>query len=158
MVFGQKDRTVGRDPAPAPMMLHDAAAPLALLSVVAAAVGVAALVYLASHAAAGPGWAVPAMGFDTLRALLAEDSLDRLIGPDGSRLVFFVREAFPSRATGTNLTDGSIRKQESLEVVSEMNEDGVIFGDGIEDDRIEFRWGMRAHLRVAKSRLHLVRE
>jgi len=78
--------------------------------------------------------------------------------PDESRLVFFVREAFPSRATGTNLTDGSIRKKESLEVVSEMNEDGVIFGDGIEDDRIDFRWGMRAQVRVAESRLHLVRD
>jgi hypothetical protein len=82
----------------------------------------------------------------------------KLPRPGESRLVFFVREAFPSRATGTDLTDGSIREKETLEVVSEMNEDGVIFGDGIEDDRIEFRWGMRAEVRLAKSRLHLVRE
>jgi NAD kinase len=78
--------------------------------------------------------------------------------PGDSRLAFFVREAFPSRATGTALVDGSICESETLEIVSEMNENGVIFGDGIEEDRIDFGWGMRATLRVAAPRLHLVRE
>ena len=38
-----------------------------------------------------------------------------------------------------------------------MNEGGVLFGDGIEDDRIDFAWGSRAEVRAAETRLRLVR-
>lgn len=44
-----------------------------------------------------------------------------------------------------------------VEVVSEMDAGGVVFGDGIEDDRLDFAWGMRLRLEVAEQRLHLVR-
>lgn len=71
-------------------------------------------------------------------------------------LAFFVREAFPSRATGTALTDGVIDGAHRLEVISEMNEGGVLFGDGIEEDRIDFAWGMQASLGVSDLRLMLV--
>jgi len=81
-----------------------------------------------------------------------------LPAPTERRLAFFVREAFPSRATGTQVTEGVIEEAQCLEVISEMNEDGVVFGDGIEDDRIDFAWGMRASLRVSDLRLMLVRE
>src|SRR5262249_10257864 len=64
--------------------------------------------------------------------------------PTEPRLVFFVREAFPSKITGAGLDAGSITRGESLEIVSEMNEDGVIFGDGIETDRLDFSWGRTA--------------
>jgi len=37
-----------------------------------------------------------------------------------------------------------------------MNEGGVLFGDGIEEDRIELRFGMRATVSVAPQRLRLV--
>jgi hypothetical protein len=57
---------------------------------------------------------------------------------------------------GTHLTQGLVGEEEVLEIVSEMNESGVIFGDGIEDDRIDFGWGMQARIRVARSRLALV--
>lgn len=72
------------------------------------------------------------------------------------RLSFFVREAFPSRSTGAALTHGSLEQGEALELVSEMNEAGVIFGDGIEEDRIDFAWGMRARVSVAAEQLALV--
>jgi hypothetical protein len=37
-----------------------------------------------------------------------------------------------------------------------MDEDGVIFGDGIESDRIEFSWGRKATVRTAATRLRLL--
>lgn len=79
-----------------------------------------------------------------------------LPAPTDPRLVFFVREAFPSRRTGTSLTDGIVESGQALVLTSEMNEDGVLFGDGIEEDRVDFAWGMRAELRVSDLRLLLV--
>jgi hypothetical protein len=37
-----------------------------------------------------------------------------------------------------------------------MNDDGVMFGDGIEDDRVAFPFGRCATVRVADERLRLV--
>ncbi len=80
-----------------------------------------------------------------------------LPSPEERRLTFFVREAFPSVATGTAVTDGVLGETETLCVTSRMSGDGVIFGDGIEADRLPFGWGSRATLRVAEERLVLVR-
>jgi hypothetical protein len=80
-----------------------------------------------------------------------------LPAPSDPRLAFFVREAFPSVSTFTTLTEGLLERTTALEVVSEMSEDGVVFGDGIEADRLDFRWGMRARVRLAAERLCLVR-
>jgi NAD kinase len=76
-----------------------------------------------------------------------------LPGPSEARLVFFVREPFPSVVTGTALSEGSVAGEDALEVVSEMGEGGTVFGDGIEDDRVDFGWGVRARVRVAPERL-----
>jgi len=73
-----------------------------------------------------------------------------------TRLTFFVREAFASRATGTSLADGDVADGDFVELVSEMNEGGVIFGDGIERDRLRFDWGMRVTVSIAPTRLELV--
>ncbi len=77
--------------------------------------------------------------------------------PTDRSLVFFVREAFPSVATGTSVTDGALGERDALELTSEMNDGGTLFGDGIEQDSIAFRWGLRATVRVADRALHLVR-
>ena len=77
--------------------------------------------------------------------------------PSEPSLAFFVREAFPSVATSTALTSGRVGAGGSIEVVSEMSEGGVVFGDGIESDRIELPWGVCARLSVAEVRLALVR-
>jgi hypothetical protein len=76
--------------------------------------------------------------------------------PGDRRIVFFVREAWPSPTYGTSLTEGSLESGESLEVVSELDEGGVVFGDGIEADRVDFGWGVRASVRVAPERLRIV--
>lgn len=81
----------------------------------------------------------------------------KLPGPTDPRLAFFVREAFPSVATGTSIMEGSVTREDSLVVVSEMNDGGTLFGDGIEDDAIEFRWGLCASIGIAEQRLRLVR-
>ena len=79
-----------------------------------------------------------------------------LPGPTEPRLVYFVREAWPSVQTGTRLVHGSLGENEELGITSEMSEGGVLFGDGIEADRIELGWGARARLRIAPRRLRLV--
>jgi len=80
-----------------------------------------------------------------------------LPGPADAALAFFVREPFPGVATGTSVTEGLVDAGGEVQIVSEMNEGGVLFGDGIEEDRIDFAWGMRATVRIAEERLRLVR-
>ena len=76
--------------------------------------------------------------------------------PTESRLAFFVREPFPSRSTGTSVEQGSLTDGEVVFVSSEMNEQGTVFGDGIESDRLDFSWGMRLTVGIAPNRLNLV--
>lgn len=76
--------------------------------------------------------------------------------PVEPRLAFFVREAFPSVASSTELTQGTLGEGEALTITSRM-EDGVVFGDGMEADHLRFEWGVRAEIRIASRRLALVR-
>jgi len=80
----------------------------------------------------------------------------RLPEPEERGLAFFVREAYGSLGTGTGLTAGVLGAEDCLRLTSEMNDGGVLFGDGIEDDRLEFRWGMGATLRTAPQSLSLL--
>lgn len=79
-----------------------------------------------------------------------------LPAPAESRLAFFVREAWPSVATGTELTEGELDPGQQVEVTSRMDDGGVCFGDGIERDRIELRWGERLAVGVSQRVLRLV--
>jgi NAD kinase len=78
-----------------------------------------------------------------------------LPAPGERSLAFFVREAWPSVYTGTSLTEGRLEAEVALTVSSEMNEGGVVFGDGMEADRIEFNWGRKLEIRVAPETLRL---
>ena len=77
--------------------------------------------------------------------------------PTEPALAYFVREAWPSAATGTRLTEGLLGDGATLRLQSEMGEGGVLFGDGIEGDRLPLDWGRRALVAAARERLRLVR-
>jgi hypothetical protein len=79
-----------------------------------------------------------------------------LPAPGEPRLAFFVREAWPSSMYGASLTEGLLAAGDELAVTSALDEGGVVFGDGIEGDRLDFRWGVTARIRVAERRLRLV--
>lgn len=92
----------------------------------------------------------------TLSINLARGSPIEPPGPTESRLAFFVREAFPSVSTGVAVTVGLVDQAKPVELVSEMNSGGVIFGDGIEDDHLPFDYGQRLSVGVADRKLNLV--
>jgi hypothetical protein len=76
--------------------------------------------------------------------------------PLSSDLTFLVREAWPSVRTGTSLTDGRFPANCALQVTSEMNEGGVVFGDGIEQDSLDLGFGQVVTIGAAPVPLRLV--
>jgi hypothetical protein len=103
---------------------------------------------IAATGTGGTGWA---------RSIRAERRSEIVLpGPAEPALALFVREAFPGSGFETSLTEAIVNGDQSVEIVSEMNEDGVVFGDGIEQDRIAFGWGSRLRIRVAREQLQLV--
>jgi hypothetical protein len=78
------------------------------------------------------------------------------LSPTAAEAAFLVREPWPSQATGTAVTHGRLGALDRLRVVSRMNEDGVVFADGIEKDRLAFPYGAGLQVGVAEQRLRLV--
>lgn len=85
---------------------------------------------------------------------LERHSAIRLPEPEEPRLSWFVREAWPSPATGTEFTEGTVAAGQELAIVAES--DLVIFGDGIESDALSLTWGQRVTLTVSDERLRLL--
>ncbi|RRR98183.1 diacylglycerol kinase catalytic domain-containing protein [Glycomyces terrestris] len=75
--------------------------------------------------------------------------------PDEPCLSWFVREAWASPATGTDLADGVLRAGEELRLVCE-SERLVVFADGLESDRLTLTWGQQVAIGLSDRRLHLV--
>ncbi|RWA72041.1 MAG: hypothetical protein E5X49_08300 [Mesorhizobium sp.] len=89
------------------------------------------------------------------RSIMEATHLELSLGREEHAVGFWVREPFPSIATATKLRAGKITEN-PLFITSRMNEDGVIFADGIEQDFIAFDWGRQVQLSPASRALRLV--
>jgi NAD kinase len=76
--------------------------------------------------------------------------------PTDRSLVFFVREAWPSKSTGATLVEGLVDHERPLAVTSEFGDGGVMFGDGIESDAVALPFGRLVTLGPAPGALRLV--
>lgn len=76
---------------------------------------------------------------------------------DVAQLAFFAREPWPSRTSGDTLRAGLVDQAHGLSLLSRINDGGVIFADGIEQDFLSFDWGIRAEIGLAEQRLNVVR-
>ncbi|MFJ9098321.1 hypothetical protein ACIRJM_07510 [Streptomyces sp. NPDC102405] len=79
----------------------------------------------------------------------------RLPDPTEDRLLWFVREAWPSPATGTSLVAGELPARARLRLTVE-SERLIAFGDGMEGDAVELTWGQTVEVGVCGERLRLV--
>lgn len=89
------------------------------------------------------------------RSIMEATHLELSLGREEHAVGFWVREPFPSIATTTKLRAGKITEK-PLFITSRMNEGGVIFADGIEQDFIAFDWGRQVRLSPASRVLRLV--
>ena len=67
-----------------------------------------------------------------------------------------MREAWPGPGCDVELVEGAIEPGRCLRITSRMGEGGVVFGDGIEADRIDLRWGQSIEVRRSERTLNLV--
>ncbi len=78
------------------------------------------------------------------------------IAPGDPKAIYFSREPWPSQQSGCSLRAGTIDHNTNLNIISRINEGGVIFADGIEQDFLRFDWGRRATISIAEKTLNLV--
>ncbi|WP_405427524.1 hypothetical protein [Streptomyces erythrochromogenes] len=91
-----------------------------------------------------------------LRSLwLERGSSAELPAPCERRLLWFVREAWPSPTSGTTKVAGELGRGQGLQLTVESDRI-VVFGDGMEGDALELTWGQSVRLGIAGTSLHLV--
>ncbi|PCG82573.1 hypothetical protein CIB93_29075 [Streptomyces sp. WZ.A104] len=91
-----------------------------------------------------------------LRSLwLERGSTLTLPAPGDPRLLWFVREAWPSPATGTSKVAGELGRGQGLRLTVESDRI-TVFGDGMESDALELTWGQSVRLGIAGTSLRLV--
>ena len=82
-------------------------------------------------------------------------STDRLPSPTDRTVAWFVREAWPSPVTGTSWTSGWVGDGQAVSLVVE-SDSLVVFGDGLEADRLTATWGQTITLGLSSRTLRLV--
>lgn len=75
--------------------------------------------------------------------------------PEERSITFRVREPWVSDKTSAHITAGIIGAEQVLQVISKMETQGVIFGDGIEQDFLTFDWGQTVTLKVSDNHLNI---
>lgn len=73
-----------------------------------------------------------------------------------NKLIFVVREPFPSRSTQTEIVYGKLAEGDTFRILSQMPENGVVFSDGIESDAISFNSGTEITIGIAPEKGRLV--
>ena len=73
-----------------------------------------------------------------------------------NKLIFVVREPFPSRSTKTQIVYGKLAAGDTFRILSQMPENGVVFSDGIESDAIAFNSGTEITVQIASQKGRLV--
>jgi len=79
-----------------------------------------------------------------------------LPGPQDARLAWFVREAWPGPDTATALVEGLVEPPATVAIRNERSDGAVVFGDGIEADRLAVDHGQAVVVGVAPDALALV--
>jgi hypothetical protein len=105
---------------------------------------------IAATGTGATGWAA-----SIRRERRAAPHLPAMPEPTEGRLVWFVREAWPSPATGTDETAGSLALGESLRLTVE-SDTLVLFGDGLEADHLSATWGQGVTIGVSPRSLRLI--
>lgn len=91
-----------------------------------------------------------------LRSLWRErGSTLTLPGAADRRLLWFVREAWPSPTTGTSLVAGELTPTQRLRLTVESDR-LIAFGDGMESDALTLTWGQTVHVGVSPTTLRLL--
>lgn len=72
------------------------------------------------------------------------------------KLIYSVREPFPSIATQASIVHGGFTNETPLEITSHMASNGIIFSDGVEADYLEFNSGSELTLSTAPQKAMLV--
>ncbi|MFD9423047.1 MULTISPECIES: NAD(+)/NADH kinase [unclassified Streptomyces] len=91
-----------------------------------------------------------------LRSLwLERGGVPELPAPSDPRLLWFVREAWPSPATGTSRVAGALGPGQGLRLTVESDRI-VVFGDGMESDALELTWGQTVRLGISATSLRLI--
>lgn len=75
---------------------------------------------------------------------------------EARHLLFTVREPFISKVSGAEIVGGAVDAKQTLQIVSQMPQNGVIFSDGVEEDFIPFNSGAIAQIGLAEKTLNLV--
>ena len=89
------------------------------------------------------------------RSIMLATGTDISLNPTHRELGWFVREPFPSVATGTQMRAGRLGRN-ALSITSRMNDAGVVFADGIEHDFLRFGWGQTLDVYPSKRSLNLI--
>ena len=90
------------------------------------------------------------------RSILSATGRTADFSPEDQQAVYFTREPWPSQKTGNDLVFGEVCQETGVSLVSRMNDGGVIFADGMEQDYLRFDWGIKVRIALSSRTLNLV--
>lgn len=118
---------------------------------------------IVSTGAGSTGWMKSVVGGSLSIARLAypkatalPKAVDSHFDWSADKLVFMVREPWPSKSSQAGIVFGTIVRGKPLRLTSHMAEGGVIFSDGVEQDAVPFTSGAIAEINIAETKANLI--